>query len=204
MIIFFFGIVIVMLFNCANGLIMYAYYHDCDPIEARFVANHEKLIPRFVEDVAGHIPGMVGIFAASMISASLTIVSSALHSVSGILYNDFIRPSKLFGDAKANLTMQTIVFLFGVYCIIGGVLVERYHSIFHILNTIIGMTTGAKFGVFTMGLFWRSTNINVSIRPIQWKRMILFIILLLNRWTWTLYMNPATMMILMMGIFYLF
>lgn len=157
-----------MLFNCANGLIMYAYYHDCDPIEARFVANHEKLIPRFVEEVAGHIPGMVGIFAACMISASLTIVSSALHSVSGILYNDCIRPRKLFihSDAKANLTMQTIVFLSGVYCIIGGVLVERYHSIFHILNTMVGMTTGAKFGVFTMGLFWPWTNINVSILEI--------------------------------------
>lgn len=151
-----------MLLNCANGLIMYAYYHDCDPFEARVVANHEKLIPRFVEEVAGHIPGMAGIFAACMISASLTIVSSALHSVSGILYNDCIRPRKWFihSDAKANLTMQTIVFFFGVYCIIGGILVERYHSIFQILNTIIGMTTGAKFGVYTMAMFYPWTNIN--------------------------------------------
>lgn len=182
MIIFILAIVTVMLFNCANGLIMYAYYHDCDPLEARFVANHEKLIPYFVEEMAGHISGMVGIFAACMISASLTIVSSALHSVSGILYNDFIRPRKLFvhSDAKANLTMQTIVFIFGVYCVICGALVERYRSIFQILNTIIGMTTGAKFGVYTIGLFWPSTNINVS----EEDDFLHNFIIVLSLWTW--------------------
>lgn len=147
---------------------MYAYYHDCDPISARFISNPEKLWPHFVKDIAGHIPGINGIFVASVISATLTIVSSALHSVSGILYNDFIRTHFMVRtDAKANFTMQVICFLFGVYCIGGGVLVQQFHSIFQILNTVIGMTTGAKFGVFTLGLFYPWTNINVGISLIQ-------------------------------------
>lgn len=163
MYIFFIGIVIVMLFNCGLGLIMYAYYHDCDPIEARFITNHEQLMPRFVSDIVGQIPGMSGIFIACVICAALTIVSSALHSVAGILYNDVIRPMNLFvhTDAKANRAMRTIILLFGCYSIVGGILVERFHSIFKILNTVIGMTTGAKFGVFTLGLFYPWTNINV-------------------------------------------
>lgn len=35
MILFFIGVVLIMTFNCATGLIMYAYYHDCDPVKAQ-------------------------------------------------------------------------------------------------------------------------------------------------------------------------
>lgn len=39
---------------------MYAYYHDCDPVKANIVTKYDKLMPRFVRDVAGHITGMSG------------------------------------------------------------------------------------------------------------------------------------------------
>lgn len=62
MIIFYFGVVLIMGFNCGTGIIMYAYYHDCDPVKANIIAKYDQLMPRFVQDVAGHITGMSGIF----------------------------------------------------------------------------------------------------------------------------------------------
>lgn len=60
MVIFFFGVALIMTFTCGTGIIMYAYYYDCDPITAKIVSRYDKLIPRFVQDVAGHITGMTG------------------------------------------------------------------------------------------------------------------------------------------------
>lgn len=63
MIIFFFGVVFVMSFCGGTGIIMYAYYHACDPVKANIVTKYDKLVPRFVHEVAGHITGMTGILS---------------------------------------------------------------------------------------------------------------------------------------------
>lgn len=160
MIVFFIGVVFIMGFNCATGIIMYSYYHGCDPVKAHIVTKYDKLVPRFVKDVAGHINGMQGIFISCVFSASLSTVSAGLHAVSGVIYGDYIRPLKLFAhtDANANLTMRILIFLLGSVCAFGGVLVERFQSIFAIMNTVAGTTTGAKLGVFTIGMLYPWAN----------------------------------------------
>lgn len=60
MVIFLLGVIFFLTFNCGTGIIMYAYYHDCDPVKANIVTKYDKLMPRFVRDVAGHITGMSG------------------------------------------------------------------------------------------------------------------------------------------------
>lgn len=160
-----FILVSIMLFiNCGIGLIMYAYYYDCDPVRAQRLPNYDRLVPDFVQRVAGHIDGMPGLFVASLFCASLSIVSPILHSMAGIWYRDCIRPLKWFpdNDANANFTMRIIIFAIGTYCALSSSLVQAFHGTFQLLNAVTNMTTGAKFGVFTLGLFWPWTNINVS------------------------------------------
>lgn len=60
MILFLFGVVFIMTFNCGTGIIMYSYYYDCDPVKAKIVTKYDKMMPRFVQDVTGHIQGMSG------------------------------------------------------------------------------------------------------------------------------------------------
>lgn len=164
MIIFLFGVVVIMSFNCGTGIIMYSYYHSCDPVKSGIVTKYDKLMPRFVQDVAGHITGMPGIFISCVFSASLSTVSAALHSVSGVVYSDYIRPWKLFkdNDANANRAMRITIFAIGTFCAFSGILVENFHSIFQVINTVSGMTSGAKFGVFTMGMLWPWANQKVK------------------------------------------
>lgn len=160
MIVFFVGVVFIMGVNCVTGIVLYSYYHGCDPIKAGIVTKYDKLMPRFVRDVAGHVPGMAGIFISCVFSASLSSVSAALHAMSGIIYSDYIRPLKLFAhtDANANFSIRICIFLLGTVCAFGGVLIERFQSIFQLMNTVSGVITGAKFGIFTIGMCYPWAN----------------------------------------------
>lgn len=157
-------VAVILFINCTIGLIMYAYYYDCDPVRSHKLPNYDKLLPDFTQNIAGHINGMQGLFIASLLCAALSVLSPILHTMAGIWYKDCIRPLNWFPDtdANANLAMRIIIFAVGTYCAVSSVLVQAFHSAFQLLNAVTNMTTGAKFGVFTMGLFWPWTNINVS------------------------------------------
>lgn len=160
MIFFSFGVSIIMAINIGTGVIMYAFYHGCDPVKIGTVPRPDSLVPRFVQDVAGHIPGMTGIFISCVFSASLSCISAGLHAVSGVIYSDCVRPMRLFAhtDFNAKLSMRIIIVLLGSICAFGGIFVERFKSIFQIVMTVSGITTGAKFGVFTLGMLYPWAN----------------------------------------------
>lgn len=151
---------LVIGFNCATGIIMYSFYHGCDPLKAHIVSKPDGLMPRFVQDVAGHIPGMSGIFISCVVSASLSTLSAGLHALSGVVYSDYVLPLKLFAhtDANANLSMRVLIFLFGSICAFGGIIFEQFRSIFEVTNIIYATTIGAKFGVFTIGMVYPWAN----------------------------------------------
>lgn len=154
--IFFVTVAVILFINCAIGLVMYAHYYECDPVKANVLPNYDKLLPHFAQSIAGNIAGMPGLFVAALFCASLSIISPMLHTMSGILYKDVIRPLNLFpdNDANANLMMRIIIFVVGTYCALCSVLVERFHSAFQLLNAITGMTTGAKIGVSKFFFFF--------------------------------------------------
>ncbi|XP_055303103.1 sodium-coupled monocarboxylate transporter 2-like isoform X2 [Sitodiplosis mosellana] len=160
MLILIFGVAFLMMSTCGTGIIMYAYYYNCDPVKAHIVSKYDKLTPRFVQDTTGHITGMLGVFISCVFSASLSTVSAALHSLSGIFYNDYIRPRKWFvhTDARANFTMRLIVILIGVFCILSGVIVDKFQSVFQMAVTLASMGIGAIFGAFSLGMLYPSSN----------------------------------------------
>lgn len=147
---------------------MYAYYHNCDPVAAQIVTKYDKLMPRFVKDIAGQITGMPGIFISCVFSASLSTVSAALHCISGVIYSDYIIPLKLFkhNDVNANRAMRLTIFLLGSYMAFSGLLVKYFSSLFQAVNTVAGITTGAKFGTFTLAMLYPWANQKVFLR---WK-----------------------------------
>lgn len=91
-------------------------------------------------------------------------MSAISHSISGIVYNDYIRPRKWFThtDFNANLTMRIIIILLGTICAMAGIIVERFESIFQITMTVSGTFVGATFGAFTLGMLYPWANQKVS------------------------------------------
>lgn len=61
-------------------------------------------------------------------------------------------------DYNANLSMRIIIVLLGTMFAFGGVVVAHFRSIFQIMTTVAGTTTGAKFGVFTIGMLYPFAN----------------------------------------------
>lgn len=84
--------------------------------------------------------------------------------MAGIIYSDYVRPLNLFkhSDAAANLTMKLTIVIIGIYCVLSGLIVEQVESIFQVVNTIVGMTCGAVFGVFCLGMLYPRANHKVS------------------------------------------
>ena len=51
---------------CYGGMVMFAFYHDCDPIKAKQVDSGVQMFPLFVMQLVGDIPGLPGLFVAAV------------------------------------------------------------------------------------------------------------------------------------------
>lgn len=91
MVIFGLGHIGFKLFSTFTGLLMYAHYETCDPISNGVVKKLDQIVPYYVMDVAGHIPGLPGLFIAGIFAAGLSSMSSSLNTLSGTIFDDFIR-----------------------------------------------------------------------------------------------------------------
>ena len=110
------GIGSLLLICAYGGLVMFAYYHDCDPIKSRQVAKKDQLFPLFVMQVMGDIPGVPGLFVAGVFSGALSTVSSGLNSLAAVCLKDFFGSGcnlKLSED-RAALVTKLLAVLFGV------------------------------------------------------------------------------------------
>ncbi|XP_055610558.1 sodium-coupled monocarboxylate transporter 2-like [Uranotaenia lowii] len=154
------GFIIITSLNCFTGIVIYAKYYDCDPIKVKLVEKADKLLPFFVQDVVGNLKGMPGVFISCVFSAGLSTMSANLNSLAGIIYEDYIRPFKLFkhSDASANLTMKVLIFFSGMYCIVMGLVVEQFGHILQMVVTIASVTQGAVMGIFCLGMLWPWAN----------------------------------------------
>jgi solute carrier family 5 (sodium-coupled monocarboxylate transporter), member 8/12 len=51
----------VMIFLCVyNGLLLYATYHDCDPLQTKLAKEKDQLMPLLVMEILRDIPGLPG------------------------------------------------------------------------------------------------------------------------------------------------
>lgn len=84
----------IVLFNvCAHitGLQMYARYETCDPFLAGITRKIDQVLPHFVTDVGSNVPGLPGLFIAGIFAAALSTMSSSLNTLSGTIYEDFLK-----------------------------------------------------------------------------------------------------------------
>lgn len=53
--------------------------------------NYFQLMPYYVIDTMGHIPGLTGLFVAGIFSAGLSTVSAALNSLAAVTVEDYYK-----------------------------------------------------------------------------------------------------------------
>ena len=82
------ALILINLTACASGLVMFAYYRGCDPLEAGWISARDQLVPYMVLDKFKEYPGLPGLFLASACSGTLSTVSSGINSVCAILIEE--------------------------------------------------------------------------------------------------------------------
>jgi sodium-coupled monocarboxylate transporter 8/12 len=65
------GVMILTTTACFCGIVIYANYADCDPLEAGLIEKRDELTTHFVLDRLGHLTGLPGLFVAALFSGAL-------------------------------------------------------------------------------------------------------------------------------------
>merc|ERR1719480_12572 len=123
------GIGSLLLICAYGGLVVFAYYHDCDPIGARQVQRKDQIFPLFVMQVMGDIPGVPGLFVAGVFSGALT-------------------------DEKQTIIAKVLAVVFGVVGYAMVYMVKYLPGVLEAAFLIFGIVGGPVLGAFTLGMFF--------------------------------------------------
>ncbi|KAK3732259.1 hypothetical protein RRG08_030602 [Elysia crispata] len=119
-----------------------------------------QLIPLFMQDILGDLPGFPGLYLAGIFSGSLSTMSSGLNAVSMVVLEDFIRVylKSRIRKEKERLILQIISVIFGFVCLEMTFLVSRFGSVSQAAMAVFGIFSGRLLGIFSLGLFFPSVN----------------------------------------------
>jgi len=156
----FIGIVFLKILLCLDAFIIYGTYSECDLVKSKQISRNDQILPYFVVNKLGHIPGMPGLFTACLFSFALSTLSSGLNGLSAMFSEDIVK--KIKPDMKDNVSSNISKFctvIFGSF-IIGFAFVIPYLGKFIIKLTIqlAGIIGGPYFSMFALGVFTEKAN----------------------------------------------
>lgn len=68
------GITLILLTCAYSGMLAFARYYDCDPLDSKLALARDQILPLLVMDILGEWNGLPGIFVAGVFSAALRSV----------------------------------------------------------------------------------------------------------------------------------
>ncbi|XP_067005525.2 sodium-coupled monocarboxylate transporter 1 [Anabrus simplex] len=162
MLIYVVGGVILLNICFYSGLLIYATYHDCDPLTTQLAKAKDQLFPLMVMKTLGEFPGMPGCFVAAVFSAALSTLSTALNSMAAVILEDFFKTfrSKPLTERQSSILMKTVVIVMGAVCVALVLVVEQLGHLFQVYTSFGSITYGPSLGIFSAGLFlpWVNTK----------------------------------------------
>ncbi|KAH8246839.1 hypothetical protein KR032_001861 [Drosophila birchii] len=159
------GVLILMGLCGYNGLLIYATYQNCDPLTTKLAKARDQLLPLFVMETLGELPGMTGLFIAGVFSAALSSLSTCLNSMSAVVLEDFVKPyvKKPLTPTATNWIMRLVVVGVGALCVCLVYVVQHMGTVLQLTMSLEAITNGPLFGIFTIGLFMPWINGNSAL-----------------------------------------
>ncbi|XP_064456965.1 uncharacterized protein LOC135367605 [Ornithodoros turicata] len=150
---------VVLFLSCLAGLMVYARYATCDPIEIGQVNSNDQLLPYFVMDVLGKMTGVPGLFVAGIFAASLSSISSGVNALASVFYVDVIALIKEdIPDKIGARIINGLGVFFGLLSIGLVALASQMGNVLSASLSINSGIGGPLLGVFTLGIFVPSAN----------------------------------------------
>nr|XP_012134656.1 PREDICTED: sodium-coupled monocarboxylate transporter 1-like isoform X2 [Megachile rotundata] len=137
------------------GMLIYAWYHVCDPLTTKLAGAKDQLLPLLVMNILRGYPGLPGLFVAGVFSAALSSLSTGLNSMAAVVLEDFIKPFKKtpFTPKTADIILKLTVVVLGVMCVALVFVVEKTGShVLQLSTNLSSITSGPSLGIFSMGV----------------------------------------------------
>ncbi|XP_060701181.1 sodium-coupled monocarboxylate transporter 1-like [Hemiscyllium ocellatum] len=141
-----------------TGLVMYAVYHQCDPVTQKKVRAPDQLLPYLVMDILRDYPGVPGLFVAAAYSGTLSTVSSSINALAAVTVADVIKPFTDLSEMKLAWISKGLSFMYGIICIAMAALTSVMGGILQAALTIFGILGGPLLGIFLLGMLFRYAN----------------------------------------------
>ncbi|XP_034242040.1 putative sodium-dependent multivitamin transporter [Thrips palmi] len=147
-----------------SGLAMYSKYSKCDPAKSCQITSSDQLMPYYVVDTMGHMPGLSGLFVSGIFSASLSTVSAAVNSLAAVTLEDYIKPIYVclrkndLAEKGSSYRAKLISVIYGLVCIALAFIAEYLGSVLQASLTIFNVVGGPILGLFTVGMFFPVAN----------------------------------------------
>jgi Na+/proline symporter len=155
------GLVLIVTLTVLIGVVMFAFYSQCHPVSYGIVNKNDQLLPLFVLDTLGTVPGLSGVFIACVFSGGLSTISSGLNAMSAVLLEDFIKPFCCGSVVKKHgiFISKALVVVIGVIQFGVAVLISRFSGlILQFSYSMYSITAGPIFGLFVAGMIFPWTN----------------------------------------------
>ncbi|XP_058984473.1 sodium-coupled monocarboxylate transporter 1 isoform X1 [Musca domestica] len=161
------GIIIINVLTMYNGLLIFANYHDCDPLSTQLAKAKDQMVPLMVMETLKSLPGMAGLFVAGVFSAALSSLSTGLNSLAAVFLEDYIKPFKKtpLTERQTAWIMRLTVVIIGIISV-ALVLVIQFlgHAVIQLSTTLASVTGGPLLSLFLMGLLmpWINSKSAIS------------------------------------------
>lgn len=147
------------------GLILYAFYQDCDPVEAGVVPKRDAVVPLFVlQQFAERAPGLAGVFISCLFSGALSTLDSALHAMASVTWEE-VKDFKRFKgitDQKEAMILRGMSVVFGVMATGVAMLCNDLGSLINTGGKLFGACMGPMFGFTLVSILVPCVNLKGS------------------------------------------
>ncbi|KAH8310912.1 hypothetical protein KR044_003467 [Drosophila immigrans] len=144
-----------------NGVLLFATYHDCDPLTTKLAKAKDQLVPLLVMDTLSSIPGLSGMFVAGVFSAALSSLSTGLNSLAAVFLEDYIKPlyRKPMTERQTAITMRLCTVIIGTASVALVFVVERMGThVMQLSMTLSSLAQGPLMALFVVGLLCPRIN----------------------------------------------
>lgn len=154
------GLCLIVSSAATCGIVMFAYYNNCDPLKSGRISAPDLYMPYFVLDIFSIHPGFPGLFLACAYSGTLSTASTSINAMAAVTMEDLLRPHLLhMSQKKLILVSKGLSFLYGVGCITVAALSSFLDwGVLQGSFTVMGVVSGPLLGVFILGMFVPATN----------------------------------------------
>ncbi|KAB7507139.1 Sodium/glucose cotransporter [Armadillidium nasatum] len=101
------GWILIYIIIIGEGLVAYATYYGCDPMALGIITRKEEIMTYFISDKMSFIPGLPGLFVATLVGGTLSSLSSVINACVAMLWKDICLRFSYFKNASLKKSMLT-------------------------------------------------------------------------------------------------